>query len=104
MYAVIETGGKQYKVSPDDVIEVEILDDKQKGSKINLEKVLLFVDKDILIGKPYLEGFNVECEVLEDFKEDKKIAFKYKRRKSYKKTKGHRQQKTRIKIEKIKKV
>lgn len=101
MYAVIEVGGKQYKVKPDDIIEVEKQNDKP-GSAISLEKVLLVSqDEKLEVGQPYLKQAKVTAEVIADIKAPKVVSYKYKRRKSSHWKKGHRQQLTRIKIKDI---
>ena len=101
MYAVIEVGGKQYQIKKDDIIEVE----KQiagEGEDISLDKVLLACDDaDIKVGQPYLKASQVTATVLKHIKGEKKIAFKYRRRKAYHRKKGHRQQLTRLKIKAI---
>jgi len=93
MFAVIETGGKQYKVQEGDVLAVE---------KLNQEEGLL-VDEEgkTLIGTPHIKNALVKAEIIENFKDKKVIVFKKKRRKQYKKKRGHRQELTRIKIEQI---
>ena len=101
MYAVIETGAKQYKVAKDDVILVEKLDFK-KGVPLKLDKVLLAKDgNSIHVGTPYLKGSHVTCEVLGEVKGDKLIAFKYKKRKSERKKIGHRQDLLKLKVKSI---
>jgi large subunit ribosomal protein L21 len=101
MYAVIETGSKQYKVAKDDIILVEKLDVK-KGGTIKLDKVLLVKEgNSIHIGTPYLKGARVNCEFLEAVRGDKLIAFKYKKRKSEKKKIGHRQNLLKLKVKAI---
>ncbi|RKY31100.1 MAG: 50S ribosomal protein L21 [Candidatus Omnitrophota bacterium] len=98
MYAVIEVGAKQYLVRKGDIIEVEGHSYKING-KINLNEVLLISDKGSAeIGKPYLKGARVETEVLEHIRGKKEISFKYRRRKSSRWQKGHRQNLTRLKI------
>ncbi len=100
MYAVIETGGKQYRVEEGDTIFVEKLD-VEEGDKVDFEKVL-FVSKDEpIVGKPYVDGAKVEATVLEQGKAKKVIVFKYKAKKNYKKKQGHRQPYTKVKIEGI---
>ena len=101
MFAVIETGGKQYKVQKGDVLAVEKLEMKE-GQKVTFDKVLL-VDEDgkTLIGMPHVKNALVKAEVVENFKDKKVIVFKKKRRKQYKKKRGHRQELTRVKIEQI---
>ncbi|HEY8362694.1 MAG TPA: 50S ribosomal protein L21 [Tissierellaceae bacterium] len=101
MYAVIETGGKQYKVQPGDEILVEKLN-AEEGSNISFDKVLL-VSKEgnIEVGKPYVDGAKVEAKVLEHGKGEKIIVFKYKPKKNYRRKKGHRQPYTKVRIENI---
>ncbi len=101
MFAVIETGGKQYKVQVGDVLAVEKLN-QEEGQKVTFDKVLL-VDEEgkTLIGTPHIKNALVKAEIIENFKDKKVIVFKKKRRKQYKKKRGHRQELTRIKIEQI---
>lgn len=101
MYAVVETGGKQYKVAKDDVILVEQLCCKA-GEEVKLDKVLLAKDgNDIHVGAPYLAGSHVICTAIGDVRQPKVVAFKYKRRKSEKKKIGHRQTVTQLKVKEI---
>jgi len=98
MFAVIETGGKQYKVAQNDVIKVEKLPGEE-GQTIKLDKVLMMGDdKEVKIGKPLLAGTAVEAEILEQGRADKIIVFKKKRRKNYQRTHGHRQDQTVLRI------
>ncbi len=97
MFAVIETGGKQYIVKEGDVIRVEKLDAQPK-SEISFDKVLMVGDK---VGNPYVENAKVEAKVIRTAKAKKIIVFKFKRRKGYKRKKGHRQYFTEVKITKI---
>jgi len=100
-YAVIQTGGKQYRVSEGDVIEVEKLD-VEAGADARFEQVLLVSDgASVSIGSPLVSGAAVTAEVVEQAKAPKVIAFKYKRRKGYHRTVGHRRQITRLKIKTI---
>jgi len=100
-YAVIQTGGKQYRVSEGDVIEVEKLD-VEAGADAKFEQVLLVSDgASVSIGSPLVSGAAVTAEVVEQAKAPKVIAFKYKRRKGYHRTVGHRRQITRLKIKTI---
>lgn len=101
MYAIIETGGKQYRVEQNDVIDVELLNSAQDG-KIEF-KTVLFVSQgsEMKVGSPYLAEFTVKGEVLGEVKGPKVIAFKYKRRKRYRRKVGHRQQYSRVKITEI---
>jgi len=101
MYAVIETGGKQYRVQEGDTIFIEKLDGNQ-GDTVNFEKVLLLSDEsDVKVGKPYVEGATVNASILEQGKAKKIIVFKFKAKKDYRKKQGHRQPYTKVKIEKI---
>lgn len=102
MYAIIETGSKQFKVEKDDVIDVELLPVKPE-EKIVFDKVLLTSDggEHIKIGMPYVSGAKVTGTVVGDFKGEKVISFKYKHKVNYHRTKGHRQRSTRIKIEEV---
>ena len=103
MYAIIETGGQQHKVAAGDVLKVEKLTG-DVGKKVTFDKVLCVkTDKDMLIGKPYLKGAKVSAEIVEQDRDKKIVVFKFKRRKGYKRTKGHRQFFTKIKITKINK-
>ncbi len=98
MFAVIKTGGKQYRVSTGDIIEVERIEAKP-GTSFNFEEVLLIDDGTrTLLGNPYLPKARVKAELLEEFKGEKVIVFKKKRRKQYKRKRGHRQIQSRVKI------
>lgn len=101
MYAVIETGGKQYRVSQGDAIFVEKLN-ANEGDEIILDRVLL-VNKDAKthVGAPYLEGAKVVAKVAKQGKQKKIIVFKYKAKKNYRKKQGHRQPYTKLVIESI---
>lgn len=100
MYAIIETGGKQYKVEKGDIIEVELLDAKRS---LTLDKVLLVGDDGkVDIGTPYIKGAKVAAKVLGTGKDKKAVTFKYKNKTNYHRTKGHRQPFTRLQIEEIK--
>lgn len=101
MYAVIETGGKQYRVQEGDVVFVEKLE-ASEGDVVNFDKVLVCSnDSGLNVGKPYVEGAKVEGTVLSQGKNKKIIVYKYKAKKNYSKKKGHRQPFTKVKIEKI---
>ena len=101
MFAVIKTGGKQYRVEQGDVLEIEKLD-IEAGKSVTFDEVLLVENNgETMIGTPYVDKARVKAVVLESFKDEKIIVFKKKRRKQYKKKVGHRQQMTRIKIEEI---
>ena len=100
-YAIIRSGGKQYRVSPGQTIVMEKLEGAS-GEKVTFNDVVLLVDGDnVTAGTPVIAGVNVEGEVIEQFKDQKVIAFKYKRRKGYHRTIGHRRQLTRVKIRSI---
>ncbi len=101
MFAVMEAGGKQYKVAKNDVISVEKMNAKV-GGEIKISKVLLSKDgNSIQVGSPYLKGSHIVCEVLRQAREPKVIAYKYKRRKSEKKKIGHRRNVTVLKVKEI---
>lgn len=101
MYAIISSGGKQYKVEQGDILRVEKLEG-EVGSEIVLDRVLMVADgDDVKIGQPVLEGAAVNGTVVEQGKARKILVFKYKRRKRFHKKQGHRQQFTAIKINSI---
>lgn len=98
MFAVIQTGGKQYKVAKDDIIIVEKLD-AEAGGTISFGDVLACGEgSDIKVGEPTVAGAKVEGEILEQRKGDKVIVFKKKRRQTYRRKRGHRQNETVVKI------
>ncbi|MCI5675071.1 MAG: 50S ribosomal protein L21 [Ezakiella sp.] len=99
MYAIIETGGKQYKVEKGEVIHIEKLG-AEEGEMVVFDKVLLVSGDDgaIKIGKPYVEGASVSAKVLKNGKSKKIIVFKYKPKKNVRKKRGHRQPFTRVEI------
>ncbi len=101
MYAVVETGGKQYRVAQGDVIEVERLD-VPEGETVVLDKVYLVADdQGVKVGKPLVEGAKVTAKVKAVGKHPKILVFKYKPKKNYRRRYGHRQPFTRLVIEKI---
>ena len=101
MYAIIESGGKQYKAAQGETIEVDRLH-VNEGTKIELDQVLLVSnDADVKIGTPIVEGALVKATVIEHFKGRKIIVFKYKPRIRYRRKMGHRQQYTRLHIDEI---
>ncbi len=102
MYAIIETGSKQYKVSNGDLIEVERLPGDEKKEVILDHVLFLSTDKEFKIGRPYLDEVSVICEKQGERKGPKTISFKYRRRKSSKKKIGHRQIYTVLKVKEIK--
>ena len=100
MYAVIETGGKQYKVSEGDVIFIEKLD-AAEGDAVKFDKVLVVGGESTVIGTPVVAGASVDAKVVANGKSKKIIVFKYKPKKGEKKKQGHRQPYTKVQIEKI---
>lgn len=102
MFAIIETGGKQYKVKEGETLRVEKLD-AEEGDKVSFDKVLMKSDDgEVEVGKPYLEGSEVEAEVEKQGRDKKKIIFKYKPKKRHRRKKGHRQPFTEVEIKSIK--
>ena len=102
MYAVIKTGGKQYKVSKDDIISVEKLSE-DTGKKIKLNEVLIISDKGKpIVGDPLIKGASVEAEIMDHSRAAKITVFKKKRRHNYRRKIGHRQDLTLLKIKEIK--
>jgi len=100
MYAVIATGGKQYKVSEGDIIRVEKLG-VEANEKVTFNQVLLVSDADVKVGNPTVANASVEATVLNNGKAKKVIVYKYKRKSGYHKKNGHRQAFTEVKIDKI---
>jgi len=101
MFAVIKTGGKQYRVQEGDFLEIEKIQ-SGAGQKVAFDQVLLIDDGEkTLLGTPFVANASVRGEVVEIFKAEKVIVFKKKRRKQYRRTRGHRQPLTRVRIEKI---
>jgi large subunit ribosomal protein L21 len=103
MFAIIETSGKQYRVRQDDKLKIDNLN-KEIGEKIIFDKVLFLQNQDgsSLIGAPTLQNVVVEAEVIKNYKDKKIIIFKKRRRKNSRRKRGHRQQKTELKILSIK--
>ncbi|RME36427.1 MAG: 50S ribosomal protein L21 [Deltaproteobacteria bacterium] len=97
MYAVIKTGGKQYKVSEGDLVKVEKLEGAV-GDTIELDEVLMVGGEEVKIGTPLLPGAKVKARIVEQGKDKKILVFKSKRRKNYRKKYGHRQPITRLQI------
>jgi large subunit ribosomal protein L21 len=101
MFAIIKTGGKQYRVQEGDVLAVEKVP-AGASQRIFFNQVLLIADdKETVIGMPVVEKAAVRARIMEDFKDAKVIVFKKKRRKQYRRTRGHRQELTRVRIERI---
>jgi large subunit ribosomal protein L21 len=102
MYAIINSGGKQYKVAEGDLLRIEKIDG-EAGGRVKFDNVLLFSDgESCKIGSPALDNVEVEGHIVEQGKGKKIIVFKYKRRKRYRRTQGHRQEYTAVKIDSIK--
>lgn len=98
MYAIVQTCGRQYKVEPGTVLELDRME-AEPGSVVNLDNVLLVRDDSgLAIGKPVVAGAKVALEVLEHLRGEKITVFKMKRRKRYRRTQGHRQELTRVKV------
>ncbi len=99
MYAVIETGGKQYRVEDGIFLDHERIDGMDVGETITFDKVLLVADENgVRVGTPYLDGVTVKGEVHEEGRGDKIIVYKYKSKKGYRRKQGHRQSYMRTKI------
>ena len=102
MYAIIESCGKQYKVSEGDVVYFEKLD-KEEGKKISFNNVVLVSNEDkVEVGAPYVKGVKVEGKVVAHGKSKKILVYKYKAKKNYRRTQGHRQPYTKVEITSIK--
>jgi large subunit ribosomal protein L21 len=102
MYAIVDSGGKQYKVKEGEILRVEKLAG-EVGNKVSFDKILMFSDgENVNIGTPVLEDVAVNGHIVEQGKAKKIIVFKYKRRKRYRRKNGHRQQFTAVKIDSIK--
>ena len=101
MYAVIMSGGKQYQVSEGNIVHVEKLD-AELGAPVEFSDVLLVkTDDKTLIGKPLVQGATVQGVLQAQGKDDKVLVFKYKKKKQYRRTRGHRQQYSEVRIDKI---
>ena len=101
MYAIIETGGKQYKVTEGDVIFVEKLT-ADEGAEVVIDKVLVCGEgSDVKVGAPTVDGAKVTAKVLKNGKAKKVLVFKFKAKKNYRRRQGHRQPYTKLQIEKI---
>ena len=100
MYAIIATGGKQYKVSEGDIITIEKLG-VEAGETVTFDQVLAVSDAELKVGNPTVAGATVEASVVANGRGKKVIVYKYKRKTGYHKKNGHRQAFTKVKIEKI---
>lgn len=102
MYAIVEISGKQYKVQEGDIVFVDRLENLEEGSKVTFDKVLLISDdKKVTVGQDTVKGAKVEATVVGHGKGKKILVFKYKAKKNYRRTQGHRQPYTKVQIEKI---
>ena len=101
MYAIIESCGRQYKVAEGDVVFFEKLD-AEEGKKVTFDKVVLVSDKKVEVGAPYVKGVKVEGKVISNGRGKKILVFKYKPKKNYRRTQGHRQPYTKVEISSIK--
>jgi len=102
MHAIIETGGKQYRVTEGDTLFIERLAEVDAGKEVSFDRVLAVFDGDnSQFGAPTVDGATVTAEVVKNGKAKKVIVFKFKRRKNYKRKQGHRQPYTQVKISKI---
>ena len=100
MYAIIATGGKQYKVAEGDIIRVEKLG-VEAGQEVTFDQVLVVNNGEVKVGNPTVSGATVTATVVKEGKAKKVIVYRYKRKSGYHKKNGHRQQFTQVKIEKI---
>lgn len=103
MFAVVEIGGRQYKVAPKDTIQVEKLD-MEEGKDVNFDRILLVAEddgKEVKIGQPYVKGAKVEGKIVRQFKGEKILVVKFIPKKRHKKTQGHRQNYTLVEITEI---
>ena len=101
MYAIVETGGKQLKVSPGQMIDIEKIPGEE-GAAVNLDRVLFMADgENFTVGQPTIEGAIVKATIVNHSKQRKVIVFKYKSKTRYRRKRGHRQDFTRLAIEEI---
>ena len=100
MYAIVKTGGKQYKVEKGDILDIEKLD-AQPGDTVDLDVVMINTGKKIIVNAEDLANSKVTVEVLDQHKGEKQMVFKFHKRKRYHRTKGHRQNLTRVEVVKV---
>ena len=101
MYAVLSSGGKQYKVEEGDILRIEKISG-EVGASVSFDKVLMFSDGEkVRVGTPLIDGISVSGHIVEQDKAKKILVFKYKRRKGYRRKQGHRQPYTAVKIDSI---
>ena len=99
MYAIVEISGKQYKVQEGDIVFVDRLENEEEGNKVTFDKVLMISDdKKVTVGQDTVKGAKVEASVIGHGKSKKIIVYKYKAKKNYRRTRGHRQPYTKIQI------
>ena len=103
MFAILETGGKQYRVEEGDILEIELLESSRisKLGVINFDTVMLVSGDKLNIGTPYVKDGKIKAKLIEKFRGEKVIVFKKKAKKQYRRTRGHRQDLLKIQIEKI---
>lgn len=103
MFAILETGGKQYRVEEGDVLDIELLDESMisKTGVINFDTVMLVSGDKLNIGTPYVKNGKIKAKLIEKYKDETVIVFKKKSKKQYRRTREHRQNLLKIKIEKI---
>lgn len=103
MYAIVEISGKQYKVQEGDIVFVDRLENEEEGNKVTFDKVLMISDdKKVTVGQDTVKGAKVEASVIGHGKSKKIIVYKYKAKKNYRRTRGHRQPYTKVEITSIK--
>lgn len=104
MFAIVEIGGSQFKVSPQDIIEVDFMEELEPGKTITLDRVVLTAssEKDAKIGQPYVEGASISAKVVAHTQGEKIRVFKFTPKKRHRKTQGHRQKYTKLEILDIK--
>lgn len=101
MYALVEIKGKQYKAEKGSVIRIDRME-SEKGSSVEFDKVLMLSnDKGVKVGAPFLDGIKIQATVEDQIRDKKVVVFKYKKRKNYRRTHGHRQPYTVIKVNEI---
>ena len=102
MYAIVDISGKQYKVQEGDIVFVDRLENEEEGNKVTFDRVIMISDdKKVTIGQDTVKGAKVEASVVGHGKAKKIVVYKYKAKKNYRRTQGHRQPYTKIQIEKI---
>ncbi len=102
MYAIIKTGGKQYRVKSGDKLSIEKLDAAEVGQTVKLAEVLSVVNgTTVTLGTPFVANASVELEIVRQYRDDKIIIFKKKRRQNYRRRNGHRQYKTEVSVKNV---